>query len=277
MSVNDVSRWHNGVLVAAAPTGSNTSPILAADSWLVTEGRTRGLALHRDRFVGAVDASGVNIPDVEDFWDAAVASLPRTGEWFPRVELRAASPDVGADGANGAGGADDADRAGLFLLTRSAPLQERQVVVATLEGDDTRIAPRTKGPDLDRMLRARTSVAAKGAGEAIIISDEGFVVEGAYSGLLWWRGSILCAPLDEFDRVDSVTVRSVLALATALGVETYTEAVTPAELEGTELWALSALHGVRIVTEWVDGPSLAELPGRLGQWRARLAALRQPL
>jgi branched-subunit amino acid aminotransferase/4-amino-4-deoxychorismate lyase len=265
MSVNDVSRWHNGVLVAAAPTGSTTSPILAADSWLVTEGRTRGLALHRDRFVGAVDASGANIPDVEDFWDAAVASLPRTGEWFPRVELRGASPDVGADGA------------GLFLLTRSAPPQERQVVVATLEDDDTRIAPRIKGPDLDRMLRARTSVAAKGAGEAIIVTDEGFVVEGAYSGLLWWRGSILCAPLDEFDRVDSVTVRSVLALATALGVETYTEAVTPAELEGTELWALSALHGVRIVTEWVDGPSLAELPGRLGQWRARLAALRQPL
>jgi branched-subunit amino acid aminotransferase/4-amino-4-deoxychorismate lyase len=262
MSVNDVSRWHNGVLVAAAPTGSNPAPILVADSWLVAEGRTRGLALHHDRFVGAVEASGVDIPDLEEFWDSSVASLPRTGEWFPRVELRAASTDDGG---------------GLFLLTRSAPSQERQVVVATLQGEDPRTAPRIKGPDLDRMSRARASVTANGAGEAIIVTDEGFVVEGAYSGMLWWRGSILCAPLDEFDRVDSVTVRSVLALATALGIETYTEAVTPAELEGTELWALSALHGVRIVTEWVDGPSLAELPGRLGQWRARLAALRQPL
>ena len=76
---------------------------------------------------------------------------------------------------------------------------------------------------------------------------------------------------------DSVTVRSVLALATALGIETYQEAVTPAELDGTELWALSALHGARIVTRWADGPELAELPGRLATWRARLGALRQAL
>jgi hypothetical protein len=53
--------------------------------------------------------------------------------------------------------------------------------------------------------------------------------------------------------------------------------VTPAELDGTELWALSALHGIRIVTSWVDGPQLAEQPGRLATWRTRLDALRKPL
>ena len=47
--------------------------------------------------------------------------------------------------------------------------------------------------------------------------------------------------------------------------------------DGTELWALSALHGIRIVTAWVDGPSLAEKPGRLAQWRTRLDALRKPV
>jgi branched-subunit amino acid aminotransferase/4-amino-4-deoxychorismate lyase len=81
----------------------------------------------------------------------------------------------------------------------------------------------------------------------------------------------------EFDRVDSVTVRSVLTLATALGIETYAEPVTPAELEGTELWSLNALHGIRIVTKWIDGVPLAQKPGRLPAWRARLDALRKPI
>ena len=48
-----------------------------------------------------------------------------------------------------------------------------------------------------------------------------------------------------------------------------------AELDGTELWALSALHGIRIVTRWVDGPELAEKPGRLATWSARLDSLRR--
>jgi branched-subunit amino acid aminotransferase/4-amino-4-deoxychorismate lyase len=122
------------------------------------------------------------------------------------------------------------------------------------------------------MLRVRTSVQRLGAEEAILLHD-GYVVEGAYSALIWWRGSILCYPADELERIDSVTARSILALATALGVETFAEAVTPPELDGVELWSLSALNGARIVTRWVDGPALAELPGRLDLWRKRLGAL----
>jgi branched-subunit amino acid aminotransferase/4-amino-4-deoxychorismate lyase len=127
------------------------------------------------------------------------------------------------------------------------------------------------------MTRIRTTVQIEGAAEAIILTDDGYVVEDSHSGLLWWRGDILCGPPATFDRVDSVTVRSVLALAAALGVETYEEAVTPPEIADTELWSLNALHGIRIVTRWIDGPSLAQLPGRLALWRARMDALRKPL
>ena len=109
------------------------------------------------------------------------------------------------------------------------------------------------------------------------LDQEGFVVEGAYSALLWWRGDTLCAPPLEFDRVDSVTARTVLAVATALGVEVLREAVTPAELDGLEIWSLNALHGIRIVTRWIDGPEPAEQPGRLRAWRARLGKLSRPL
>jgi branched-subunit amino acid aminotransferase/4-amino-4-deoxychorismate lyase len=74
-----------------------------------------------------------------------------------------------------------------------------------------------------------------------------------------------------------VTLRSVLALAAATGVEVIREKSRPDDLEGCEVWALNALHGIRIVTAWVDGPATAEEPGRLESWRRRLDALRRPL
>ena len=224
------------------------SRVVAADSWLVVDGRTLALGLHRERFLSSA-------PDSEEFWDAAIAAIPSEGDWFPRVELH--------------------EPRRLVLRLRSAPERTRSAVLATWNGPDPRTEPAVKGPDLSAMLRIRTAVQAHGADEAVILTEDGYVVEGAYSALLWWRGEILCGPPAAFDRVDSVTARSVLTLARALGVDTHEEAVTPAELDGTELWALSALHGIRIVTKWVDGPELAEKPGRLAQWRARLDALRR--
>ena len=250
MSVESIFRWHDGALAALEYCDMTQSRIVAADSWLVTGGKALALGLHRERFLSSA-------PGAEEFWDAAVAAIPREGDWFPRVELH--------------------EPARLVFRLRSAPERTRSAVLATWTGADPRTEPTVKGPDLSAMLRIRTAVQADGADEAVILTDDGYVVEGAYSALLWWRGEILCGPPDTFDRVDSVTARSVLTLARALGVDTHEEAVTPAELDGTELWALSALHGIRIVTRWVDGPGLAEKPGRLGQWRARLDALRRDI
>jgi branched-subunit amino acid aminotransferase/4-amino-4-deoxychorismate lyase len=252
-----VYRWHDGRLEPLEYCDMTETAVEAADSWLVTDGRALALGLHHDRFL---DAVGTRAPSVERFWEAALALVPAEGDWFPRVELQS--------------------RAGAALLVfrlRSAPTLTRSVVLATHDGPDPRTRPSVKGPDLEAMLRVRTAVQPLGAEEAVILSPDGYVVEGAYSALVWWRGSILCTVAPEFARVSSVTERSLVGLATALGVETYAEAVTPAELDGTELWSLGALHGPRIVTRWVDGPQTAELPGRLELWRTRLGALRRPL
>jgi branched-subunit amino acid aminotransferase/4-amino-4-deoxychorismate lyase len=251
-----IYRWRDGRLELLDYCDMAEMTVEIADSWLVTEGRTLALGLHRSRFLGSVPMPA----DAAEFWDAAIAAIPRSGDWFPRVELQSRS------GA-----------AQLVFRLRSAPARTRSVVVATHAGPDPRTRPLVKGPDLEAMLRARTAVQPVGAEEAVLLSPDGYVVEGAYSALAWWRGSILCTPALDLDRVDSVTARSLLGLATALGTEIYSEAVTPAELDGTELWALNALHGPRIVTSWVDGPGLAELPGRLEQWRTRLGALRHPV
>jgi branched-subunit amino acid aminotransferase/4-amino-4-deoxychorismate lyase len=260
MSTDPVYRWHEGALLPVDGRDLEPWPILAADSWLVTDGATLALALHRQRFLSAIAMSGADVADKDPFWRAALAAVPRRGSWYPRVELRA-GPNTPV----------------LVLRVRAAPPIPASIVVATHPGTDPRRTPGMVGPDLQRLERARKAVAGRGAEEAILLSQDGYVAEGSGSALLWWRGTILCGPDDELERIDSVTARSALGLAVALGVETYAELVTPAELEGTELWALSARSGPRIVTEWVHGPALAELPGRLGAWRARLGALRQPM
>ena len=259
MSVQSILRWRDGVLDPLDYCDMTDARVIVADSWVVDDGLVLGLDLHRDRFLGSFPAAARGL-DVEGFWAAVIAAIPRSGVWFPRVELHA----VG-----------DAWR--LLMRLREAPERRRSAVLAAWDGPDPRRSPLIKGPDLDRLAAVRTAVQPLGADEAVLVTPDGAVIEGAYSALLWWRGDILCAPPREFARIPSVTARVVLTLATALGVDTHEEPVLPRDLDGTETWVLSALHGIRIATSWVEGPGLAERPGRLGDWRARLSALRRPL
>lgn len=252
--------WQGGVLAVREDCDILPASIEVADSWFVTDGAALALDLHRSRFLAGV-TRGRDLPFAADeFWDAAIAAIPREGDWFPRVELRT-----------------QARRPQLLFRWRSAPERHRSVVVATYTGRDPRTAPRLKGPDLEDMVRLRTQAQQVGAGEAVLLTPEGFVAEGSTTCLAWWRGDALAIPSDDIARIDSVTLRSVLALATATGVDILREDATPADLDGCEVWALNALHGIRIVTQWIGGPAVAEQPGRLDTWRRRLDALRRPL
>lgn len=262
------SRWavpssgsgRGGALEARDDCDIRPASTLAADSWLVTDGTALALDLHRSRFLASIPHDERTQLAPEAFWDAAIAAIPRTGDWFPRVELRTQSA-----------------RPQLLFRLREAPERSRSVVLATHDGRDPRTAPRVKGPDLEAMLRLRTAAQRQGAGEAVILTPEGHIAEGTTTAIAWWRGDALVVPAAAIERVDSVTLRSVLALATALGVDILREAARPADLDGCEVWALNALHGIRIVTRWISGPAVAEEPGRLDAWRRRLDALRRPL
>lgn len=253
-------RWDDGALRQRDDCDVLPATIEAADSFLVTEGTTLALDLHRTRFLTSVPRGHYPALDPSGFWDAAIGAIPRRGDWFPRVELRTQMlrPQF------------------LFRLREAPPLQ-RSIVLATSRGRDPRTAPRFKGPDLEAMTRLRTQAQTHGADEAVILTAEGFVAEGSTTCLAWWRGDALAVPDDAIARIDSVTLRSVLALATALGVDILYESARLDELDGCEVWALNALHGIRIVTRWIDGPEVAEQPGRLDSWRRRLDALRRPL
>jgi branched-subunit amino acid aminotransferase/4-amino-4-deoxychorismate lyase len=288
MSTATILRWHDGRLETVAhddpaPEGDTTgaSPgaapdaaqLVVADSWLVDDGRARALDVHRDRFtssvVEALAARGVgpaDSPDVDAFWAAAIARLPRTDRWFPRVELVSA-------------GVTDPTRASsteLRLRLRAAPPAAASVVLATAS-HDPRTRPLVKGPDLAALGRVRDEARSRGADEAVVLSGDGHVVDGAWSSVVWWRGDALCLPADDLPRLPGVTVRTLATLAAVMGVDVLHEHARPDELDGFELWTTSALHGIRIATDWVDGPSPAEEPGRLALWRSRLEALRRPL
>lgn len=259
-AVGVVSRWTPAGLEPRDDCDVHPAVLRAADSWLTDDGATLALGLHRERFRDAALEAGIEPAEVDAFWEAAIAQIPRSGAWFPRVEAR-----------------ESRGRVELLARVRPAPERRRSVTLATYHGRDPRTRPRIKGPDLEAMLRLRTEAQARGAQEAVLLGPGDAIVEGSTSCLLWWRGDAIAVPADDLERIDSVTVRSVLALAAATGVEVVRERATPADLEGCEVWALNALHGIRIVTAWIDGPDTAEEPGRLGAWRSRLDALRRPL
>ncbi len=259
--VATTSVWQRGALVAREDCDIAPAIVEVADSWLVEEGTVRGLDLHRERFFTSIPRSRARELDLEPFWDAAIASIPRHGTWFPRVELRV-----------------QLEAPQLLFRLREAPTLQRSLVLTTHTGRDPRTAPTIKGPDLASMVRLRTEAQRRGADEAVIVTGDGHVVEGSTTSIVWWEGGTLCLVDRSLDRVPSTTERTVAALATALGIDVEERRVRPEELDGLEVWALNAVHGIRIVTAWQGGPpATAEEPGRLSRWRLRMDALRRPL
>ncbi|MFT4029757.1 MAG: aminotransferase class IV [Protaetiibacter sp.] len=255
------SLWQGGTLVPRDDCDLAPATVEVADSWLVEEGAARGLELHRERFLTSIPRSRARELELGAFWDAAIGAIPRHGAWFPRVELR---EQLGAPQ--------------LLFRLREAPTLQRSLILTTHAGRDPRTVPTIKGPDLASMVRLRTEGQRRGADETVIVSQDGHVVEGATTSLVWWEGGTLCIVDRALARIPSITERTVVALAAALGIPVEERRARPEELEGRELWALGALHGIRIATSWQGGPAeLGEEPGRLSRWRLRLDALRRPI
>lgn len=257
--VSTLADWADGELRVRDDCELVETELLAADSFLVQNGRALALGLHRARFAETAREQGhADTRELDAFWDAGVASLPREGSWFPRFELVRAR-----------------DALRLRFRLRTPPPLTASLTVATADGDPRRV-PHLKGPDLERLSALRQRVQRRGAQEAVIL-DGWHVSDGATTALLWWRGDALFAPPLSLPRVDSVAARTVRGIAAALGVPVDEEEARPSELDGAVVWAVNALHGIRSVTSWVDGPALAQDAARTEAWRARFAALARPL
>jgi branched-subunit amino acid aminotransferase/4-amino-4-deoxychorismate lyase len=229
-------------------------PLLVADSWLVLDGAVRAMQRHVDRFTrSCLELGAVTAVELQEFWLAALAGLPRSGAWFPRAEL------TGAE---------------LRLRMRPAPVRSDRVRVWVPGEPDQRIHPGRKGPDLAALGRLRTDAEYHGAQEALLTTPEGVVVEASSSSVLWWEDDVLCAPPESIPALPGITAALVCELASELGIATDRRARRPAELSGKEVWLLNALHGVRLVTGWAGGVITPGAGTRFGEWRERVEQLR---
>ncbi len=211
--------------------------LAVADSFLVEDGRVRSIDDHFDRFRrGVLAADPEEAALLPALFELATKSIDFEGRWFPRLELHANAPR----------------HQRLHLRIRVAPEQQGDAVLWTLDQPDPRSNPNIKGPDLALGAELRNRAQLFGADEAVLTDKEGFVVEGALSALVWWRGDVLCAPNDEVRWLESITRREIFAIANQMGLQTRTERVKPADLVETEVWILSALQGIRPVTEWLN-------------------------
>ncbi|MFE9680560.1 aminotransferase class IV [Streptomyces sp. NPDC006285] len=233
--------------------------LLVADSWLVRDGQVRGLDRHRERFFRACgDCGGPSLPQLDEFWRDMTAALPRTGSWFPRVELVAGSLQ-------------------LRVLLRHAPPLVPGIRVWAAGQPDPRTVPRRKGPDLDALARVRRRAAGQGAEEAVLIAPSGAVLEAATASLLWWEDDTLCLPPARLPVLAGVTAGLVQEHAVRGGIEVARRERTLDQLVGREVWLVNALHGIRAVVGWEGRGMAAGIAPRALGWREWLEGLGEPL
>ena len=248
-----------GAIEWCEPHGGDT---VVADSWFVHDGHSVAFDRHRARFLhSATTDFGMDHALINQFLDAVAQIIPRAGSWFPRIELHTS-------------------RGGLTLRYREREAPARETMVSLAVGShDPRTVPHRKGPDLDKLMSLRRSVSAQGATEAVIVSPAQHIVEGAYSTLVWWKknSDLLSIVPPAIPRIPSVTESVVIDIARDQGIDVVPELATVSDLEGAEIWVLSALHGIRLTTSIVEGPQVDSDGDRHAQWQKAWWAKRAPL
>jgi branched-subunit amino acid aminotransferase/4-amino-4-deoxychorismate lyase len=68
-------------------------------------------------------------------------------------------------------------------------------------------------------MSATRAAARSGADDALLVSLEGSVLEGPTFSVMWVRDERICAPALDLGLVDSISRRTVLELATQMGIE----------------------------------------------------------
>lgn len=233
--------------------GGATGELRVTDSWFVGDGRVRALDRHRRRFSKGALELGCTDADSTDFWSALKDLIPRSGEWFPRVEILG----------------DDEPALGFRL--RPAPTRTDELSVWIPPFSDPRRHPQTKGPDIARLGELRTRAQEEHRCDEVLLVDEhGFAVESATSSLLWWEDETLCVPHPDLDQLPGVTTSVIQDEARRRSIGIEHRRVQPEDLSRRETWLVNALHGLRRVSCWSGMPHLVSAPVWFWEWKTWL-------
>lgn len=117
-------------------------------------------------------------------------------------------------------------------------------------------------------LLARREAAAAGAGEAILLNNQGLVAEGSTSNLFLVSGQTLTTPDTESGLLPGITRQAVIGLAAELGIQTTERSVTLDELmRADEVFCTSSVIEIMALTS-IDRHQIGA--GRQGPVTARL-------
>lgn len=228
--------------------------LLVADSWLAKDGHVRALHLHRQRFLASChQLAGIHEKTAAPFWKEALTKIPKTGLWFPRIELAGTS-----------------ERPVFQLRVRQAPPLHATIRLADHHISDFRQTPRHKGPDLTRIGMIRRSLLDRGAEEGILTTPRGYVLEGLTTNILWWENNILCCPPPAYRILPGITAKLIRLVALHKNIPVAHRKRKLQDLNDREVWAVNALHGIRQVVNWSGSPFKTVQHTDIGDWRNAL-------
>jgi branched-subunit amino acid aminotransferase/4-amino-4-deoxychorismate lyase len=261
MAESTIFEFTGSDLTPLTQTETRGGRVTVADSWRVVEGHAVGLDHHLERFRQSVERVAPEaLSSLDGFIDAALTHLPPTGEWFPKLECVALS-----------------DSYVFRFHHRVAPERLARAVLAT-SSHDPRTSPLVKGPDLDALMALRREVASRGATEAVILTPEGFIAEGAYSSIVVWPPGFkeIWIVDESVPRIPGITEEMITSIARSRNIPVMGRTMRPDELDNHAVWVVSALHGIREATSWVAGPQLAPSSDLAQAWNRLLRETSAP-
>lgn len=246
--------------------------LLVADSFRVRvdplhgTAEVRGLELHLARFRDAVLAAVSEeanlavafVSKLDAFLAGSSTRISEFGEGWPRLELWGSV-------------ANSAELPELRLSLRDLPQLNDTLTLRTV------IAPKLphrerKGPNISEYRRLGAQLGAEG----LLLNHAGAILEGTTTSLLWWKGGRLHCSVSG-QRVSSVTEQLLSQFARSLRSPILPSAATPTELAVCEVWAVNALHGIRVVTHIDEAPLSSPDGERLQRFRDALNDTWQPI
>ncbi|MBC9954665.1 hypothetical protein ICM05_08405 [Leucobacter sp. cx-42] len=253
--------------------------LLVADSFrtrtnsFTGETEARGMEMHVSRFIDSVEeavAGEIPFDDLAgwltDFFESAGEDIAAGGDGFPRFELwRTEEGDLE-----------------LACAIRPLPELGETLALVTTDRAGERITPWRKGPNIPFYSALNRELGA----EALFVDEDGFAIEGATTSLVLWNpstgdGHFLPGAGERRPEGRIVSVTEILVRVIAEEDES-SQAITEIAVLGSaitlfEVWAVNALHGIRVVTS-VDGKATQPAnEERLARFRKVLDQSWQPV